>query len=79
MCASYIALPSASVSTRMIVPPGTFAFAMSVTLVSASPVSSVSSARWPPQGRCALGADDVGADGGVVVLEPDPLAAVATP
>jgi NAD(P)-dependent dehydrogenase (short-subunit alcohol dehydrogenase family) len=40
----------------MIVPPGTLALAAAVTLLSASPVSGVSSLRCGPQGRCALGA-----------------------
>jgi two-component system OmpR family response regulator len=44
MCASYFALPSASVSTRSIVPPATLASAAARTLLAASPVSSVSSA-----------------------------------
>ena len=56
MCASYFALPSASVSTRTTVPPETFAFAAAVTFARASPVRGVSSLRWPPQGCCALGA-----------------------
>src|SRR5439155_19572840 len=41
MCASYAALPSASVSTRMIVPPETLACAAAVTFASVSPVRSV--------------------------------------
>jgi hypothetical protein len=45
MCASYSALPSASVSTRMTVPPGTSASAAAVTFDAVSPVSSVSSLR----------------------------------
>jgi hypothetical protein len=45
MCASYAALPSASLSTRMTVPLETFAFVAAVTFASLSPVSSVSSLR----------------------------------
>src|SRR3954451_4337521 len=76
MCASYMALPSASVSTRMTVPPGTFCFATAVTFEAASPVSTVSSERWWPQGRPlgvarAAGADCV-ADGVVVVVVESP-------
>jgi hypothetical protein len=50
MCASYFAWPSASVSTRTIVPLGTFAFAAAWTFAAVSPVSGVSSLRWPPHG-----------------------------
>src|SRR6266536_845270 len=64
MCASYFAWPSASVSTRTIVPPETLASAAACTLASVSPVRSVSSLRWPPQGwRPVLG----GAAASVVV------------
>src|SRR5215217_4380270 len=41
MCASYMALPSASVSTRVTVPPGTFCSATAVTFDAASPVRTV--------------------------------------
>jgi hypothetical protein len=85
MCASYKALPSASVSTRMTVPPGTFCFATAVTFEAASPLRTVSSERWCPQGRPlgaagAIGADCV-ADGVVVVVVelPLPFAALAIP
>jgi hypothetical protein len=86
MWASYVATPSASVSTRTMVPPGTFEFAIAVTLASAEPVRSVSSLRWWPHG-CELdapgGADVLGADvlgaAVVVVDELDPDAAEATP
>jgi hypothetical protein len=68
-------LPSASVSTRMIVPPGTLASASARTLAAVLPVSGVSSLRRGPHGCRALGA--------AVELEPeldpDPLAALATP
>ena len=81
MCASYFALPSASVSTRTTVPPGTCASATAVTFARASPVSGVSSLRWPPQGCCALGAAGAVLELGVVavVVEPVPLAALASP
>jgi hypothetical protein len=49
---------SASVSTRSIVPPGSFAFAAASTLAAVSPVSSFSvlpSARWPPSDGPRLG------------------------
>src|SRR6476469_2505703 len=54
MWASYAALPSASVSTRSIVPPLTFASAAARTFASVSPVRSVSSGRWggSPAGAC---------------------------
>src|SRR3954452_5342726 len=87
MCASYAALPSASVSTRSIVPPGTFALASAVTLSRASPVSGVSSLRCRPHGCPPLGAAD-GAPaancGALAAAEPlelelDPVAALAMP
>src|SRR5690349_952117 len=46
MWASYAAWPSASVSTRSIVPPLTFASAAARTFAAVSPVRSVSSGRW---------------------------------
>ena len=73
-------MPSASVSTRTIVPPGTFASAAAVTLASASPVSTVSSERWWPNGAPLGGAvcDGVVVVAVVVVLEL-PFAALAMP
>jgi hypothetical protein len=59
------------------------ALAAAVTLLSASPVSSVSSLRCPPHGACPLGAAGVVAAGVVAVLELAlaalPLAAFAMP
>jgi hypothetical protein len=73
MCASYLALPSVSVSTRTIVPPGTSASAASLTFAAVSPVSRVSSLRWPPHGAGAVVA-------AVDEFEPEPpLAAFAIP
>jgi len=79
-------LPSASVSTRTIVPPGTFALARAVTLLSASPVNGVSSLRCRPHGCTPLGAaaSPLAANCGVTLaadepLEPEPLAAFAIP
>jgi len=57
----------------MTVPPETSASAAAVTFAAVSPVSGVSSLRWPPHGCCALGADGVVV---VVVVEPDPLPAM---
>src|SRR3954452_12820840 len=90
MCASYAATPSASVSTRTTVPPGTFSFAIAVTLASASPVSGVSSERWTPQpwpgpgppllgGGAVEGTVAVALVAGVPGAEPEPVAAAATP
>ena len=45
MCTSYGATPSASVSARTTVLPGTFASAAAEAFDSASPVSGVSSLR----------------------------------
>jgi hypothetical protein len=42
-------------------------------------VSGVSSLRCPPHGCCALGAAADGVGVVVVVVVPDPLAALATP
>src|SRR5262245_657716 len=61
----------------MIVPFGTFALAAAVTLLSASPVSGLSSLRCGPHGRGGLGA--AAAAGAWPEPEPDPLAALATP
>jgi hypothetical protein len=79
-------LPSASVSTRTIVPPGTFALAAAVTLLSASPVTGVSSLRCRPH-DCPVGGADwlpdaIGRpplDSADESLEPEPLAALAMP
>src|SRR5215468_5408204 len=81
MWASYAAWPSASVSTRSIVPPLTFASAASRTFAAVSPVRSVSSGRWggSPAGACGC------ADERLVLLlpfEPPPpeaAAAIADP
>src|SRR4249919_3941136 len=72
----------------MIVPPGTLARASAFTLAAASPLSSVSSLRCLPHGLWACGA--LFAAGVIAIdcqppldaddwLEPDPLAALATP
>jgi hypothetical protein len=61
--------------------------AAAVTLLSASPVSGVSSLRCRPHGFPALGAADwppdaaaqSGADSADELLEPEPLAALAMP
>jgi len=83
-----MALPSASVSTGVTVPPGTFCSATAVTFDAASPVRTVSSERCWPQGRRLGAAGAVGADcvaegvAVVVVVElplPLPLAALAMP
>ena len=80
-CASYFALPSASVSTRTMVAPGSASLATAVTFASASPVSGVSSERCDPQ-PCGTAA---GVEPVVVVAaiepveEPEPLAAEASP
>src|SRR4029079_796450 len=85
MWASEAALPSASVSTRMIVPPGTFALARAVTLLSASPVSGVSSLRCRPHACPPLGAaaGPLAANSGAFAdnepFELDPLASCAIP
>jgi hypothetical protein len=81
MCASYFALPSASVSTRTTVPPGTFAWATAVTFARASRLSGVSSLRCLPHGR-PLPGGGAGADaaGAATLLEPElPPAALAMP
>ena len=57
MCTSYLALPSASVSVRTIVAPGSLAFAAASTLLFVSPVSGVSSERCPPHGLPAVGGE----------------------
>src|SRR4029079_14944186 len=52
MCDSYVALPSASVSTRSMVPPLTFASAAARTFAAVSPVRSVSSERCGGRPAC---------------------------
>src|SRR6185503_5451649 len=89
MWASYSAWPSASVSTRTIVPPGTFAFSAASTFAAVSPVSGVSSPRWPPHGCRPPGppwSGRAGVAGWVVVPSDEPgleaeslLAALAIP
>jgi hypothetical protein len=64
----------------MIVPPGTLASAAAVTLASASPVRTVSSLLWWPNGCCELGAVAgavAAVEGAVVVVLP--VAALAIP
>src|SRR5262245_61912692 len=79
MWASYAAWPSASVSTRSIVPPLTFASAAARTFAAVSPVRSVSSGRWggSPAGACGC------ADGLLLLLfdppPPEAAAAIADP
>src|SRR5438093_13041316 len=58
MWASYAAWPSASVSTRSIMPPLTFASAASRTFAAVSPVRSVSSGRWGGSPAGAVGRAD---------------------
>jgi len=79
-------LPSASVSTRTIVPFGTFAFAAASTFDAVSPVRSVSSLRWWPHGFCGSGTAEGAAATACVATpleleepEPEPLAALAIP
>jgi hypothetical protein len=68
-----------------IVPPGTFALARAVTLLSASPVSGDSSLRCRPHGCPPLGAaagplaENCGALAADEPFELEPLAALAIP
>jgi hypothetical protein len=79
MCASYAAWPSASVSTRTIVPPLTFALAAAVTLSRASPDSGVSSDRCGPQGWAVAELPAEELLGLLLEPEPFPPAAAAIP
>src|SRR5262245_37843447 len=79
MWASYAAWPSASVSTRSIVPPLTFASAASRTFAAVSPVRSVSSGRWgdSPAGACGCADERL-----LLLFDPPPpeaAAAIADP
>jgi hypothetical protein len=61
------------------VAPASFSFAAASTLLSVSPLSKVSSDRCPPHGWPLGGEAACTAIGGAAELEPDPLAALATP